>query len=169
MVEQAARGVIVVSDSSPLIALWQVNYLSLLPVLYGRVFCASAVWDEVLTAQDGSVRSEILNATWLTTVEVKDRRQVDALTSQLDRGEAESIALAMELHADTVIVDEHLGRRAAKKAGFKVIGVAGILIAAKHAGRVERVGTILEELRVVHNFRISDSVFNEALRLAGEA
>lgn len=65
----------------------------------------------------------------------------------MDYGEAEGIALALELKADLVLMDERLGRRAAQARGLKVIGVIGVLIAAKYAGAIELLRPQLDVLR----------------------
>jgi len=57
----------------------------------------------------------------------------------LDRGEAESIALALELDAELTLLDEKEGRHAAQRLGLRVIGVAGVLLEAKANGAVDKV------------------------------
>jgi predicted nucleic acid-binding protein len=64
----------------------------------------------------------------------------------LDSGEASTIALARE-HADSlVLMDDALGREQAAGLGLDVLGVAGVLLAAKHAGVVKAVRPLLERL-----------------------
>jgi predicted nucleic acid-binding protein len=59
--------------------------------------------------------------------------------STLHRGEAEAIALATELKADIVIIDERGARQLATHAGLSVTGVLGILLRAKRAGQIPAV------------------------------
>ncbi|MCZ7673280.1 MAG: hypothetical protein M5U34_42295 [Chloroflexi bacterium] len=49
-----------------------------------------------------------------------------ALRRDLDRGEAESIALGMELNADVILLDEKDGRFCGKRMGLQPMGVIGI-------------------------------------------
>ena len=62
------------------------------------------------------------------------------------RGEAEAIALAIEVSADVLLVDERKGRKAAREMGLRVLGLLGILAEAKRAGFIDRIEPVLEEL-----------------------
>jgi len=61
-------------------------------------------------------------------MQVVNRPLVTALRMELDAGEAEAIALAIELQADLLLLDERRGRAVASRLGLKVIGLLGILI-----------------------------------------
>ena len=91
-----------------------------------------------------------------------------ALEGQLDRGEAEAIALAAELQADLLLMDERLGRTEAARFGLRVIGVLGVLIEAKGRGRLQRIEPILDELRHDAGFRVSQALRARVLQAAGE-
>ncbi|MEM9835182.1 MAG: DUF3368 domain-containing protein [Bacteroidota bacterium] len=67
----------------------------------------------------------------------------------LDLGEAESIALAMELKADYLIIDEKRGRGIAEERGVRIVGVLGILIKAKKEGLIENVSDYIMKLQSV--------------------
>ena len=54
----------------------------------------------------------------------------------LDRGEAEAIALAIERRADLILVDEKRGRRIAAAAGLTVTGLLGVVARAKRTGLI---------------------------------
>ena len=86
----------------------------------------------------------------------------------LEQGEAESIALALEIAADLLLMDEKEGRRAAERHGLNVVGVVGILIEAKANGFVSHVRLHLDALRRIAGFRLRESLYRYALRLAGE-
>jgi len=85
----------------------------------------------------------------------------------LEMGEAEVLALARELRADLILVDEEKARKSAVIAGFNVMGLLGLFILAKNLGLLKKVKPLIEELRA-KKFRISDRVVTEALRRAGE-
>ena len=53
-------------------------------------------------------------------------------------GEREAIALAIELRADLIILDDLPARRVAKEAGLNVIGAVGVLLGAKRVGLIDR-------------------------------
>ena len=90
------------------------------------------------------------------------------LTKDLDRGEAESIALALELNADLIILDEREGRHIARRLGLNVIGVLGVLLEAKHKNHIDKVQPQLDLLRQKAGFYLSDSVYTKLLTLANE-
>ena len=99
---------------------------------------------------------------------MQDPRRADLLLSDLDRGEAEVIALAQELNADLAIVDERLARHHARRLGLTLTGTLGVLLKAKELGFVPAVGPLIDQLRL-GGIRLGDAVVAEALKLAGES
>jgi predicted nucleic acid-binding protein len=146
-----------VTNSTCLIALERIEKLDLLPKLFTAVFAPPAVHDELGCVLD-----------WLQVRVPADSGAVAALRIQLHLGEAEAIALAMELHDVSIILDDGKARRIAAQLGLHVIGTLGLLIAAKRRGCIESVGKVLESLDRA-GFRMSAGLRVETLRLAGEA
>lgn len=161
---------IVVSNTSPLTNLAAIGQFGLLRHLYATVNIAEAVWDE-LNAKGTSWpgRDEVAAADWIERHTVRNRALIRALRRDLDRGEAQSIALALELDADIVLMDEKEGRRAAQRQGIRVIGVVGILLEAKAQKRIEELRPFLDALRHGAGFFLNESVYARALELAGES
>jgi predicted nucleic acid-binding protein len=85
----------------------------------------------------------------------------------MDEGEAEAIALAMELGDVLLILDDKKARRVAQQIGLKVIGTVGMLLRAQRDGVIAEIKPLLTAL-VQADFRISDPIIQEALRLSGE-
>jgi predicted nucleic acid-binding protein len=114
----------VVADTSPLIALHQIGFLWLFESLYAGIVIPPAVASEVapsLPELPAFVRVQAL------TKPVPH----GAYGIALGDGEAEVIALALELGADQVVLDEVRGRDVATRLGLKVVGTLGILRAAQ--------------------------------------
>ncbi len=106
---------IVVSDTSPISALFRIGELHLLPQLYGEIIVPFAVMGELLELEKSGVDIGLIKqATWLVSIKVKEQKQVDHLLLDLDVGEAEAIILAKELNADWLLIDESKGRKHAK-------------------------------------------------------
>jgi len=101
----------IVSNASPLIGLVRIGRLELLRQLYKELFIPEAVWREVVVEGAGQPGAEdVQAATWIETRPATNRQLVKALQQELDAGEAEAIALALEINADFLLMDEHLGR-----------------------------------------------------------
>jgi uncharacterized protein len=160
---------IVVCNTSPLTNLAAINQFGLLEILFGEIQIANGVWEELNqggVAWPGS--NETASAGWIVCHSVKNEALVISLMRDLDRGEAESIALAVELQADLVLMDEKEGRRAAQRLGFRTLGVVGLLVEAKTRGKIELVRPQLEALRQTAGFYLSEELVQAALKAAGE-
>ena len=68
--------------------------------------------------------------------QVRDAALVRHLKLLLDVGEAEAIALAIEIQADLLLLDERRGRVVAKELGLAVTGLLGVLLVAKQQGHL---------------------------------
>ena len=95
---------IVVSNSSPLIALAKIGKLYILKELFGEIIIPKAVWDEVVVKGKGKPGAEeVEKAEWIKVREVRDKLSVEVLKGEIEIGEAEAIILAKELNADLLI------------------------------------------------------------------
>jgi len=160
---------IVVSDTSVLVNLAWLNQLDILPALYGEIIVPSAVWEEIVILGAGKMGSqEIAHATWIKRRSPKNESLIDSLRQTLDSGEAEGIALALEVNADLLLIDERLGRMTAKYFDIEIIGLLGILIQAKQEGFIDQIKPLVDQLRFEIGFRISSQLYQEILRLASE-
>jgi predicted nucleic acid-binding protein len=123
---------IVVGNASPLVGLASIRQFDLLKQLYGKVHIPEAVWQEVVVDGAGQPGStEVENAKWIKRYQVADTRLVHSLLQYLDEGESESIALAVELEAELLVIDERLGRDTARHFGLNFTGLIGLLVEAK--------------------------------------
>ncbi|MBI4788215.1 MAG: DUF3368 domain-containing protein [Chloroflexi bacterium] len=158
---------VVIANTTPIIALALIGKLDLLERFYGEIVIPSAVQSEVLSGGSTGVGvAELQRSIWIQVTPLADPTRADLL-SDLDRGEAEVIALAQELKAGLVILDERLARRHAKRLGLKLTGTVGILLEAKQKGLVPAVKPLIEQL-VRGGIRLGDDLIAAALRLAGE-
>ena len=104
---------------------------------------------------------------WIVTAKATDVSLVTALRKDLDPGEAEAIALSLELSADALIIDERRGRQIAEDHGIVIVGVPGILVQAKQLGKLELVAPELEKLQAI-GFRLHERLIHYLLRGVGE-
>jgi predicted nucleic acid-binding protein len=159
----------IVSNASPLINLARIGKLDLLYQLYGKLTVPSAVWQEVVIEGAGQPGADdVKAATWIRTQTVTNKELVRALQQGLDAGEAEAIALALEIGAKLLLMDERLGRETARHLGLRYTGLIGVLIEAKHRGLIGAVKPQLDALRNLAGFRVGDALYTRVLRDEGE-
>lgn len=160
---------IVVCNTSPIIALACAGQLDLLRAVYAQIIVPDAVFEEITVAGAGEPgASEIAAASWIKRQSARNAPLVTALRLDLDAGEAEAIALAIENNADLILLDERIGRRAAQRLGLTVVGTLGVLIAAKDRGLLAAVRPVLDALCVDAGFWIADELYNAVVKAANE-
>ena len=155
----------VVSNSTPLIALSRIRRLHLLRELFSEVTIPAAVYDEVVIAGDGRAGGpEVENAQWIIHHQVKNKDLVAFLRISLDAGEAEAIALAKEINADLVLLDDNDGRNIAGSVGINFTGTIGILL-RYYQGRSTDFKEALDEL-LAQGFRLNKIEYQKILEQA---
>jgi len=150
---------IIMSNSSPLIALHQLERLYLLTLMFGEVHVPVAVQEEVVSVG-------VLPA-FIRVYEAKLSFLPELNPAVLGKGECAAISLSTKLAAKRVLLDDLPARRAAERLGLSVIGTLGILLLAKHRGHVERLMPLLEQLAQA-NFHIAPELRANVLRKANE-
>jgi predicted nucleic acid-binding protein len=159
----------VISDASPLVSLARIEALELLSTIYGTVTLPEAVWHEVVVDAEGQPGAKaIRDASWIETQTVSNQDLVQALRQDLDDGEAEAIALAVETDSPILIMDDQHGRARADHFEIPCIGVIGVLIEAKDKGHIRSVRSYLDALRKEAGFHIGDQLYRRVLRDEGE-
>jgi len=93
---------------------------------------------------------------------------VEALSLELDSGEAEAIALAIEIKADRLLIDERIGRGVAQRYGVKITGLLGVLVAAKKNNLIPELKPILDQLISQAKFRVHPDLYCQILQDADE-
>jgi len=148
---------VVVADTSPVNYLVLIAQIDLLAGLYKRILIPPAVMAELKhSLAPKPVRDWADNAPgWLEVLSPKG----SLLLPKLDLGEIEAIALAIEMHADVVLIDEQAGRQEALHRGLKVAGTLSVLDEADQAGLVI-FDDAVAELRKT-SFRVSQAVLLE--------
>lgn len=164
---------IVVADAGPLIALARIERLSLLAALYGSVVVPETVLTELRVESDrpgARVLSQALAEGVIQARALPKYREAEMarLCLVLDAGESAAILLAQELPCRFLLIDERRGRVIARRWEISVVGLAGVLVAAKRRGLLESVRPVLMELSR-EGYRLSDALVSGVLRLAGEA
>jgi predicted nucleic acid-binding protein len=148
---------VIISDTSCLIALSKIQKLNLLKGLYNEVVITKEVYYEF----GGSLPD------WFLVTEVKNKQKQIELEEQLDKGEASSIALALETDNATLIIDEIKGRKIAQSLNIVIIGTLGIIFLAYKNGLISDVISTILQL-VNKGFRLSDNLINNIIEKYGQ-
>jgi len=162
---------LVVSNTSPLSNLAVVNRLDLLREQFGAVTIPPAVKAELERHPNPSARGRALAAIlqkWACVRELSRPVPVE-LVLALDTGGSEAIALAMEIQADIVLLDESDARKKAKELGIRHTGVLGVLKKAKDAGRITSLRAEIHRLREEAGFFVYPTLEKELLKSVNEA
>ena len=157
---------IVVSNTSPITNLAAIAQLDLLRQLYGSIVIPNAVYQELTrsgTETPGAIEVQTLD--WIKTQPVPTAPLAASLQQELDPGEAEAIALAVELGADLLLLDERRGYQVATRLELKVQGVLGVLIAAKSRTLIPAVKPVLDDLIAIAGFWVAESLYDRILQV----
>ena len=160
---------IVVSDTSALSNLAVVAHLWLLEDIYRTVIIPDVVASELAAASNPKI-SAILQLVWIQTQSLTNSQLAEQLQQErgLDAGEANAIALALELQADDLLIDERLGRQEATRLGLPIIGILGILLIAKQRNLIPTVQPVMDALISQAGFRVSPQLYQRVLALSQE-
>ncbi len=160
----------VISNTSPISNLAAIGQLVLLQQMYGSITIPQAVADEIAKVATIYTQAAFVpNQPWITIQAVNDTTTVERLRGEkLDAGESEAIALALEVGAELLLIDEQLGRRIAVNEGLNITGLVGVLLEAKNKGFVSKIKPTVDALMIQARFRISSQLYAEILRLAAE-
>ena len=158
----------IVTNTGPLIILSKINQLELLKQMFTSVAIPPAVYRELMAKSGIEVRRLDVALTQFIeiTKEPELTPEIRAITNHLDAGEQHAIALAHAKNT-TLIIDERLGRQAARQLGLTVTGSVGVLIEGKKRGYVSAVTPLLKSARQ-QGYWLSDELIAIAAKMAGE-
>lgn len=154
----------IISDSSPLIALAKIGRFKLLRDLFKGIYISKAVHREVVVHGKEKIgEKEVtqgIKKGWIKVLEVREREPYALL---LGEGEGETIALAKERRARVVIMDDRKGYILAKTLGITVIGTLGVILLAYKSGMISNMRDELDNLRE-NGFWFSDRLYRELIK-----
>jgi len=149
---------IVISDTSSLILFHKIGEFDLIRKVYKNISTTAEVAEEF---------SEQLPK-WIKIESVKDKKYQEFLETQVDIGEASAIALAKEMNNPLLLLDDLKARKLARKLNLKFTGTLGVINKAKQIGVIYKVKPLVDKL-LSTNFRISENIINEFLRINNES
>jgi predicted nucleic acid-binding protein len=152
---------IIVADSSPFVVLVAVGHVDVLVTLFQEVLILPQVEFELRSPKRSEAVRAFITArpAWLVVRSPDSIQPIEGLHA----GEVAAISLAGELHADLIIIDEALGRKAAAQRGLRVIGTIGVLEVAAERGLID-LGHAFEDVKKT-DFWLSPTFLDERLAL----
>ncbi|OQX15371.1 MAG: hypothetical protein BWK73_06925 [Thiothrix lacustris] len=157
---------IVIADSSPLVALSVCGCLSLLDRLFGQVRVPDAVFQEVCVAGKPEASNLSLYLQDKVLMASTANFPIHPLKG-LGLGEREAMALYLEISADLLLVDDQRAKKVAYANGLEVMGSVGVLLLAKQRGMLPAIKPLLMTLSA-SDVHLGENIIIKALQQAGE-
>ncbi len=157
---------IVIADSSALVAVSTYRGLDLLEILFGTVLVPAAVHDEVCA--QGKPQADALRAYLVGKVQKVDMSQCKLQkTSGLGNGELEAMVLYKATSANLMLVDDLRAKKSAYTNGLETMGSLGLLLLAKEEGLI---ADITSRVRLLQNSNayLNPLLIEQVLQRAGE-
>jgi len=149
----------IVSDSTTLIVLFDLDRTDLLSNLFSSIIIPTSVYKEI------STKNVLVMPSFMSIVDVQNSELLESLKMILDDGESEAIALAVETKSK-LIIDEKKGRKIAINQGLEIIGLLGIVyLNVKREFLVKQQAIKLLEDIQEHGYRINKQIINDMLEM----
>lgn len=119
-------------NTSPIIYASRLGILWIFKELYGKIIISKTVYSELKRKKDVVLRlaEKGMEEGWIMVQEGnKDLMEEMLSLSDIHKGEAETIAIALERN-DTVVIDERAATRMARAYGIKSVGLIGVIAEA---------------------------------------
>ena len=159
---------LVVCNTSPLLYLHQVSCLEILYKLYERIVVPPAVENELKVGRERGVDVPDVSQLQWVVIRTPAARTLLPAVVDLGPGEAEVLALGLEIPDSLLVLDDQLARRIARLNGLLVTGTLGILIRAKKSGFLDEVRPTIEKL-LETSLWLSQGLIRSALQGADES
>ncbi|MFQ4141495.1 DUF3368 domain-containing protein [Chlorogloeopsis sp. ULAP02] len=158
----------VICNATPLINFAAINCLDILEAVFGQIIIPQAVYDETSVA--GFPGSEfVLQAIASGWLQIRSVLTIaPTIPSELDDGEREAIALALETGEQRILLDEREARQVAQNLGLQVIGTLGIILLAKNREIITQVQPLLDAMMDTAQYWVSSTLYKQVLKQAGE-
>lgn len=114
-------------DSSVIIALGKIGYLKLVGEIFDKLVVAESVLEEIRGDEVCTIVSELKSAGLVEVLKASNHELLNLLSSNLGKGETETIVVALELKADFALLDDLRARKAARRLKVKVMGTLAVL------------------------------------------
>lgn len=139
---------IIISNTSPLIALQKLNKLILLEKVFGKILIPNIVYKE-LTYGCSTQEIQSINTACNSFIEVVKIDNINhTFKRKLDLGETHVLSLALDTQANLILIDDRKAFNEAKELGFKVASTLTLLKVAQTKGFIENHIDLIEQLKL---------------------
>lgn len=158
---------LVIADTSPVNYLLLIGHIDVLPALFDRVILPAVVRDELKHPKAPFAVQDWIAAppAWVDVRPTPSGHKHDESMEGLDAGEEDAIALAIELHADLLLMDDEDGVIVARGKGLEVTGTLGLLSRAAQR-QFLNLADAFERLKRA-NFRYRQEIMDQFLAEQG--
>ena len=149
----------IISDSTTLIVLFDLDRTDLLSNLFSTIIIPTSVFKEI------STKNELVLPNFMSVIAVQNSELLESLKMILDDGESEAIALAVEIKSK-LIIDEKKGRKIAINQGLEIIGLIGIVyLNVKREFLLKQQAIKLLDDIQAHGYRISQRIVDDMIEM----
>lgn len=143
---------IVASNASPLVALAQADRLPILKALFEHLLIPEAVRQEMVDQCPVPEQRQRIEAAIGDFIFVAAPVTVHGFSRNLGQGEQGVLALALERHADLLLMDDRKARNEAGDLGLQCAYTTDVLRLAEHRRIIESAAEVVAGLRDLHIF-----------------
>ena len=157
----------IVSNTTPLSNFLHLNRMDILQHLFTHIHIPQVVREEL--EEFFSAHEQLQKALqdgFLVVHTIQSSVILKQFLNVLHQGEAEAIALAEEINADLIILDDNRARRTASMRGLRVVGTLSLLRRAEERGFIPALKPLLDILMSAGFYMGKE--YDEVLHDAGE-
>jgi predicted nucleic acid-binding protein len=136
-------------------------------LIFGELDLLQKAFGEIITTKEVLQEFGEDLPNWVLVKSATDKYRQRILETQVDRGDASTIALALEFSKSMLILDDYKARKVAENLCLEITGTIGVIIIAKKRGIINSIKPYLEKIRAT-NFRISEEIERQAFKEAEE-
>ena len=156
---------IIIADTSALVALAICDVLGLLETLFDKVMVPKKVYDECIVANKS--QAEKLKFFLHDKIKTTNKAETLSLPANLGAGEISAMLLYKKTNADYLLIDDNRARKIARYNDINIIGSLGVLLLAKKEKLIKEIVPFLNKLEQ-SGLYISEQLVREVKKTAKE-
>jgi predicted nucleic acid-binding protein len=156
---------IVIADTSALVALSVCDSLQLLVQLFQNVYVPLSVYQECTVAN--KPQAEKLQSFLKDKIYSKDIKHELELPASLGKGEVDAMILYKILNADILLIYDNRARKVAAINSINVIGSLGVLLLAKKEHLIQQISPVLDKI-IASDIYFDSKLISEVKKIARE-